>query len=374
MQTRLVRAASRGGMAALALGTLVSLLSLTTLTGCRPGGDGGDGALTRGSLSGQLSGSGATFPDPVFQEWLDHYTGSVETGVAIDYRAVGSGGGIEQFLAQSVDFGSSERYLQASELAVARDVRGCPAVQFPVLFGSVVIALNDPALDDMVLTADVLARIYDRQITRYDDPALVALNPDLDLPDEEIRPVHRSDGSGTTYVLSHYLTEEVPFWADEYAEGTDIGWHAGTLEGEGNEGVAGTVLDSAGGLGYVNQSYALEHDLATARVVNADGHAIEPTLEATTIASEEAEADIPDNFQFNVDGVGGQGYPIVGATWILAYSCGYAEEVGTLLRDFWDWAVNDTRAAAVAEDLGYARMGPELRDRVTEEIRRVNAD
>ncbi len=370
MQTRLVRAASRGGMTALALGTLASLILLTTLTGCQRG----DGGLTRGTLSAEVSGSGATFPDPVFQEWLSHYTTTVETGVALDYRAVGSGGGIEQFLAQTVDFGSSERYLQASELAVAEDVRGCPAVQFPVLFGSVVIALNDPALNGLVLTADALARIYDRQITRYDDPALVALNPDLDLPDEAIRPVHRTDGSGTTYVLSHYLTTEVPFWADEYAEGTDIGWHQGTLGGEGNEGVAATVLDSAGGLGYVNQSYALDNKLATARVVNADGNPIEPTLEATTAASVEAEADIPPNFQFNVDGVGGQGYPIVGANWILAYTCGYSEEVAEVLRDFWTWTLGDSRATAVAEQLGYARMGPDLRDRVTEEIQRINSE
>jgi phosphate transport system substrate-binding protein len=224
----------------------------------------------------------------------------------------------------------------------------------------------------MVLTAEAIARIYDREIVYYDDPALAELNPEMDLPHRQIRPVHRSDGSGTTYVFTHYLTTEVPFWADEYAEGTDINWHDNTQGGDGNEGVTATVLGTEGGLGYVNQSYAQENELATARVVNSDDKAIEPTLEATTAASE--EADIPPNFQFNIDHVGGEGYPIVGANWILAYRCGYEDEVADILRSFWNWTVTDTDADELARELNYAPMGRELRERVTREIEKIGSE
>lgn len=361
MRTRHARAAALVGAAALVA---------TGMTGCQSGDD---GELHRGDLSGQLTGSGATFPEPVFTEWINSYTSTIQTGAGIDYDAVGSGGGIEQFLQQTVDFGSSERYLEASELQVAQEVRGCEAVQFPVVFGSVVIAFNDPDLNGMVLDAEAIARIYDRQILYYDDPALVALNPDMDLPHREIRPVHRSDGSGTTYVFTHYLTTEVPFWADQYAEGTDISWHEGTLDGDGNEGVTATVLGSEGGLGYVNQSYALREDLATARVVNEDDVAITPELEATTAASIEAEKNIPDNFQFNLDNIGGRGYPIAGANWIMAYRCGYDDEIADTLIDFWTWAVTDSQARKLATDLGYAPMGRSLANRVTRQIELINS-
>lgn len=349
-----------------ALGTAAGLV----LAGCLAGVDDRP-TVTRGSLSGAVTGAGATFPDPLFQEWIAHYEQRVETGVDIGYQAVGSGGGIEQFLADAVDFGSSERYLRQGELTVASEVRGCAAVQFPVLFGAVVLALHDDALDGLVLDPDVIAGIYDRRITRYDDPAIAALNPGMALPDAEILPVHRSDGSGTTYVFTRYLTAEVPFWAQRYAEGTDIDWHDDTLGGEGNEGVTRAVQENAGGIGYVNQSYALANDLATARVVNEDGQPIEPTLEATTAASE--EASIPDDFQFDIDDIGGSGYPITGANWIFAYECGYEDETAAVLRDFWTWVLTDVEADRLAAELGYAPMGRELKRRVIEEIARINA-
>ncbi|MDT0305438.1 phosphate ABC transporter substrate-binding protein PstS [Streptomyces sp. DSM 44917] len=347
-----------------------ALALLAAATGCGLAGNDG-GSVSRGSLDGRLTGAGATFPEPLFAEWMTYYGEHVETGAGIDYQAVGSGGGIEQFLAGTVDFGSSERYLEESELEVAADVRGCPAVQFPVIFGAVVIAMNDEALDGLILTPEVIAGIYDRSITRYDDPAIAELNPDLALPGEEIVPVHRSDGSGTTFVFTHYLTTEVPSWAENYSAGTDIAWHEDTRGGDGNEGVTRTVRDNPGGLGYVNQSYALSNNLATARVVNADDTPVAPTLAATTAASEEAE--IPDDFQFAIDGIGGDGYPITGANWIFAYECGYDEDTAALLRDFWTWTLSDATADQSAAALGYAPMGRALKTRVIEEITRINA-
>ncbi|WP_344258246.1 phosphate ABC transporter substrate-binding protein PstS [Streptomyces sodiiphilus] len=330
------------------------------------GGDAGDGT----TLSGSLTGAGATFPNPLFQEWIAEYSENVQPGVTINYQSIGSGGGVEQFLGETVDFGSSEEYLDDEELGIASDGRGCEAVQFPVVFGSVVIAFNDPALDGMVLTSEAIAKIYDREITNYSDDELRELNPDMDLPDQEILPVHRSDGSGTTFVFSHYLNTEVPAWAEKYGEGKEIEWAEGTLGGDGNEGVSQNIAQNPGGLGYVNQSYALELGMATAHVVNSDGNAVEPTLEATTAASEEAE--IPENFQFTIDGIGGDGYPISGTNWIFTYACGYEDNTAEILKDFWTWAMSSDEADELATELGYAPLGPDLKERVLEQIERTN--
>jgi phosphate transport system substrate-binding protein len=349
--------------------SIAAVSALTLVTAC--GGDSSANGDGDGGDSGSLTGAGATFPNPLFQEWIAEYNANVEPGVTINYQSIGSGGGVEQFLGESVDFGSSEEFLGEEDLGVAAETRGCEAVQFPVVFGSVVIAFNDPELDGMVLTSDVIAKIYDREITTYDDPELADLNPDMDLPDQEILPVHRSDGSGTTFVFSHYLATEVPSWADTYGEGKEIEWAEGTLGGDGNEGVSQNVSQNPGALGYVNQSYALELGMATAHVVNSDGTPIEPTLEATTAASEEAE--IPENFQFTIDGIGGDGYPIAGTNWIFTYTCGYDQATADAVIDFWSWALTDQGARDLAGELGYAPLGEGLTERVIAELEKTNS-
>lgn len=328
-------------------------------------GDGGNG------LSGDLAGAGATFPTPLFQDWTFDYNADVQPGVAINYQSIGSGGGIEQFLQQTVDFGSSERFLDEEDLAAAEEARGCPAIQFPVIFGSVVPAFNDPELDQLILDADTIAAIFDRQITNYNDPAIAALNPDRELPDQDIIPVHRSDGSGTTYVFTRYLADEVPAWDEKYGFGTEVNWASGTVGGQGNEGVAAGIQQNPGGFGYVNQSYALEQGFPQAQVVNADGQPVYPTLESTTEAAELAE--IPDNFQFDILGIGGGGFPITGTNWIFAYECGYDENTEAMLKDFWTWSTQSEEADQLALELGYAPMGSELKERVLGEIERINA-
>ncbi|GGC71888.1 phosphate ABC transporter substrate-binding protein PstS [Hoyosella rhizosphaerae] len=333
-------------------------------------GSNGDSESAEGSLSGNLTGAGATFPNPVFQEWADSFR-QEQPGVRINYQSIGSGGGIEQFLRQTVDFGSSERYLTDDALAEAAEGRGCEAIQFPVIFGSVVIAFNDDALDGLVLTSDVIARIYDRDITNYNDPAIQELNPDMDLPDLNIIPVHRSDGSGTTYVFTHYLNTENEMWADKYGEGTEVQWASGTIGGQGNEGVSSQVEQNRGALGYVNQAYAMEIGMPQAAIVNSDGEAISPTLEATTEASELAE--IPDSFQFDIDGIGGEGYPITGTNWIFAYECGYDDTTADMLKSYWTWVLTSDEADELALELGYAPMGASLKERVLEQVERINS-
>jgi phosphate transport system substrate-binding protein len=350
---------------------LASALTLIT-AGC-----GDDAAVTTAAserethmMVGTVSGAGASFPAPLFDGWIDEFMWQ-EPFTSVTYLSIGSGGGIDGFLADELDFGSSEKYLGDDQLAAARLNRGCEALQFPVVFGSVLIAFNDQRLNGLVLDADTIARIYDRQITRYDDPRIAALNPDRLLPDLEIRPIRRSDGSGTTYVFTHYLSHEVPFWADEYGQGSEVAWDGEVTGADGNSEVTAQVIETLGGLGYVNQAYAIKHGLATAKVVNADGLPVRPTLEATTAASE--LADIPENFQFDIDDIGGDGYPITGTNWIFAYTCGYEAETVKLLRAFWDWTLTGEQADEIALELGYAPMGPALKQRVLAEVARIGA-
>ncbi|MBB6118501.1 phosphate ABC transporter substrate-binding protein PstS [Nocardiopsis algeriensis] len=359
----------RNGRSKLAVLAAVPLLAAA----CGGGGDdaGGDSS-GGGDLSASLTGAGASFPDPLFQDWIYSYTNDVQPGVDVNYQSVGSGAGVEQFLEQTVDFGSSEEHLSEEELATAAEARGCEAVQFPVVFGSVVIAVNNPDLEGLVLDAETIAKIYDGQITSFDDPAIAELNPDMDLPGDEIVPVHRADSSGTTAVFSHYLSTEVDWWADKYGEGKELEWADGLVGGQQNDGVAQGITQNPGGLGYVNQSFAQEAGLTVAHVVNEDGTPIEPTLEATIAASE--EADIPDNFQFSIDDIGGEGYPIAGTNWIFTYTCGYEQASADAIIDFWTWALTDEGARDVAGELGYAPLGEGLTERVIAELEKTNAD
>lgn len=330
-------------------------------------------------LSGSLTGAGATFPNPVFQDWNFEYSGTVQPGVSINYQSIGSGGGIEQFLLQTVDYGVSERYLRDDALADAESERGCPAIQVPVLFGSVTIAFGDERFDGLVLDSETIANIFMREITNYNDPRIAELNPDFDLPDLEIIPVHRSDGSGTTSVFTTYLDwaqgdgsgdfEGVEGSAWPLGNGTEVQWASGTVGGQGNEGVTAGIQQNPGGLGYVNQAYALINQLPTAAIINSDGNAVQATIEATTEALEVLE--VPDSFQFDILGVGGGGFPITGAVWAFFYECGYEEMTKNMLIDYWTWAISTDTAIDLATDLGYAPLGSGLRTRVLEAVARI---
>jgi phosphate transport system substrate-binding protein len=320
--------------------------------------------------AGSLVGAGATFVNPIFVDWiLDGYQANVNPNADINYQSIGSGGGIEQFLLETVDFGASERYLRDDTLAEAEETRGCPAIQFPIVFGSVTIAFNDEQFDGLILDGTTIGDIFERRITKYNDPAIQELNPDRDLPDMDIIPVHRSDGSGTTSVFTTYLDLDSSVEGWTLGNGTEVQWPAGTIGGQGNEGVAAAIQQNPGALGYLNQAYVLEQGFPQAQVINADGKPITATLEATTEAAEEAE--VPDGFQFDILDIGGDGFPITGTAWVFVWECGYDETTEALLKDFWTWAV--TEGGPYAEDLGYAPMGPSLQERVLEAIDRINS-
>lgn len=333
---------------------LAAAIALGALAGCAPD-------------HGRIEGAGATFPTPLYQDWIHAYAIGVDSQLTIDYQSIGSGGGITQFIEGTVDWGTSERYLRDDDLAEARRLRGCPAIQVPIVYGAVVIAFGDPALDGLVLDAGTISGIFRREVTRYRDPRIAALNPGRPLPDREIIPVHRSDGSGTTSVFTTWLSDEDPAWAAELGAGVEVNWPAGTVGGPGNEGVAANITQNPGGLGYLNQSYAQVLELPQAQVVNADGNPVYPSLEATTAGL--AGLSVPDDFQFDILGIGGQGYPIAGTVWNFFWECGYDPANATALRDFWGWALREGDQAAV--ELGYAPLGRDVEQRVLAALDRI---
>jgi len=321
-----------------------------------------------------LLGAGATFITPLMLEWVRDN----DPGIQVNYQSIGSGGGIEQFLSETVDFGSTEAHLTDEEVDEAREIRGCEPLHIVDAFGAVVIAYNDAALDEalgdepLVLDADAIADIYRGEVTSWSDPAVAELNPDVDLPDGDIIPVHRTDGSGTTNIFTKYLDDENEAWADELGFGTEVNWPGGQLGGNGNEGVTAEVQAQDGGVGYLSYAYAVENDIPVAHVVNDDGEVIEPTLDSISAGPSEIIDDIPEDFRFDVLGVGGEGYPIVGPHWILAWECGYDEDVAESLRDFFTWALED--GDDQAEGLLYAPVSGAFQERVLDEaVDRINA-
>lgn len=319
------------------------------------------------TLKADLLGAGATFPDPVYQEWIGGFVGA-NPGVSITYEPIGSGGGVEQFIAQSTDFGGSDAFMTDDEITAAEKARGCDVVHIPTVFGAVAMAYNVPAVDGLVLDSATIAGIFLGRITKWNDPAIAALNTGATLPDLQIIVAHRSDGSGTTSIFTTYLDGESTDWRTGVGKGKEVSWPTG-VGGQGNDGVAAAVAQNEGGIGYVELSYAIENGLAVASVKNADGTAVEPSLESTTAAADGIQ--IPDDLRFNIAHVGGTGYPIAGATWVLAYTCGYDQAKADALKAFLRWALE--HGDPVAQELHYAPVGEALQARALANVDRINA-
>jgi len=324
---------------------------------------------TMAPLEATLLGAGATFPDPVYQEWIGAFIGT-EPGVEITYEPIGSGGGVEQFIGQSTDFGGSDAFMKDDEITAALDARPCEAVlHIPTVFGAVAVAYNLAGVEGLVLDSDTVAKIFLGTITSWNDPAITALNTGLTLPDEPIIVAHRSDGSGTTSIFTTYLDHENADWSAQVGAGKEVSWPAG-VGGQGNDGVAAAISQNDGGLGYVELSYAIENGLSVAKIVNEDGNAIEPTLESTAAAAD--GITIPDDLRFNILDVGGDGYPIAGATWILAYTCGYDAAKADALKAFIRWSLEE--GDSIAQELLYAPIGDALQAKALANVDRINEE
>lgn len=281
-----------------------------------------------------INGAGSTFDYPAFTKWFEAYA-KIDSNVRFNYGSIGSGGGQQQLLKQIVDFGASDAPMSDEMMAKAPG----KILHLPVVVGGEAIAYNLPGNPKLKLDADTLAGIYLGQITKWNDPKIAALNPDVALPGLPVIVVHRSDGSGTTFIFADYLCNVSPVWADSVGKGTSVKWPVG-LGGKGNEGVSGQISQLPGAIGYVELAYAKQNKMTYAEMKNAAGNFLYPTLE--TVSAALATAKIPEDFRFSmVNAPGENSYPIAGASWVLIYQHPKNAERGQKLVSFLKWAVTD---------------------------------
>lgn len=335
------------------------------------GNEAGDDETDGEGLSATILGAGASFPDPVYQEWIGEYTQSVQPDVSIQYESIGSSGGRERFINQETEFAGTDAFMSDEEIADAEDARGCGEVlHIPAVFGGVVVAYNIEGLDQIILDAATTADIFSGEITNVSDPAIAELNPDTELPDQELVVNVRADGSGTTETFTMFLDNEDQDWAADYGSGDEVDWFDGVVASEQNDGVAAAIAQQPGGIGYVSLDFAVQNDLTTALMVNEDGNAIEASPESVGAAAD--TADLPDDLRFNLLDIGGEGYPISTATWMLAYSCGYDDNVAAALQDYMTWALEE--GDSTAAELGYAPLSDTVQQLSQAKIDQINAD
>jgi len=317
------------------------------------------GISATASAQMMINGAGATFPYPIYSKWFDEYA-KVDPSVRFDYQSIGSGGGQKQILAQTVDFGASDGPMSDDNLAKAPG----KLLHIPTVAGADVVAYNLSGNPALKLDADTIAGIFLGQIKKWNDPKITALNPGVTLPDQEIVVVHRSDGSGTTYIWTDYLSKISPEWKTKVGTNTSVNWPTG-IGGKGNEGVAGQIKQTPGALGYVELIYAVQNKMPYADVKNAAGEFVKPTLESVTAAL--ATADIPDDFRFSMTNAPGKdAYPIAGATWLLVYQQQKDAAKGKKLVEFLKWSVTD--GEKMAKDLQYAPLPESVQQRVLKRI------
>jgi phosphate transport system substrate-binding protein len=300
----------------------------------------------------QISGAGATFPFPLYSRWFYDYA-YVQPMVKFNYQSIGSGGGIQQITKKTVDFGASDAILNQDQLAAA------PGIQmFPTVAGADVVAYNLAALKDkdpLILDGATVANIFLGKITKWNDPAIATLNPGVALPDQDIIVVHRSDGSGTTYIFTDYLSKVSPDWASQVGNATSVNWPVG-LGGKGNEGVTGTLTQNDGSIGYVELAYAIANKLPYTKLVNAAGSTVTADPTSTQAAMADFAGQMPDTLAISIVNAPGQtSWPIAGYTYLLLYLDQTDCTKGQAISDFMKWAWGDA-GTKDATDLNYVPL------------------
>jgi phosphate transport system substrate-binding protein len=297
-----------------------------------------------------INGAGATFPYPLYSKWFAEYA-KIDKSVKFNYQSIGSGGGIKQITAQTVDFGASDKFLSDEEL------KGAPGklLHLPTVMGAVVVTYNIPGVaKGLKLTAESLSQIYEGKITSWNDPKLVRDNAGLKLPNKPIIVVHRSDGSGTTSIFTDYLTSVNQEWAKSVGKGASVKWPVG-LGGKGNEGVAGQIKTTPYTIGYVELAYAFENKLPYAFLKNSAGSFVEPSIASTSAAAAGAAKSMPADYRVSlVNQPGKNAYPIVGFTWLLVYQDQKDKTKGKKLVEFLHWELK--QGQKMAEKLLYAPL------------------
>jgi len=307
-----------------------------------------------------MNGAGATFPYPIYSKWFDLYT-KVDPSVRFNYQSIGSGGGIKQVSELTVDFGATDGPMTPEQM---KDAKGGELFHIPTVMGAVVVTYNLPgAGKGLKFSGETLADIFFGKITRWNDPKIAALNPGVKLPGSDIIVVHRSDGSGTTFIWVDYLSSVSKEWEAKVGRGTSVNWPAG-LGGKGNEGVAGQVKNTPGAIGYVELAYAAQNSLPYAYIKNREGRFVEPTLESTSAAAAGAAQNMPADFR------GRDAYPIAGFTWLLVYKNQRDEVRGKALVNFLWWAIH--QGQKYAPDLLYAPLPSQVVRMVEKKIQEIS--
>ena len=300
---------------------------------------------TVAARAADISGAGATFPYPIYAKWAQAY--KAQTGVGVNYQSIGSGGGIKQIKAKTVTFGATDAPLMGKDL----DAAGL--AQWPMVMGGIVPAINLDGIKagDITIDGPTLANIFLGKIAKWNDPAIAKLNPDVKMPDAAIVVVHRSDGSGTTFNFTNYLSKVSADWKSKVGENTAVEWPTG-LGAKGNEGVANNVANTKGAIGYIEYAYAKQNNLTTTKMVNKDGKVVAPTVPAFQAAAANAEWDkAPGFYQILTDEPGPASWPLTAATFILMHKQPVDPAASTEALKFFGWAFD--KGAKDAEALDY---------------------
>jgi phosphate transport system substrate-binding protein len=306
------------------------------------------GLMSHSAFAADITGAGATFPYPIYAKWASAY--KAKTGNGLNYQSIGSGGGIKQIQAKTVDFGASDMPLKPEDLA--KD----DLVQFPTVIGGDLPVVNITGVKpgELKLTGAVLAEIYLGNIKKWNDPAIAALNKGVKLSDQDITVVHRSDGSGTTFIWVNYLSKVSPEWKTKVGEGTSVSWPAG-VGGKGNEGVASYVQRIPGAIGYVEYAYALQNKMTTVSVQNRDGAFVQANAESFKAAAAGADwSKAPGMYLILTDQAGKESWPISGATFILMHKAQTNADTAREVLKFFDWAYQN--GDKLADELDYVPM------------------
>jgi phosphate transport system substrate-binding protein len=302
-----------------------------------------------------LTGAGATFPNPIYTKWFDAY--NKKTGVQINYQSIGSGGGIRQFTEGTVDFGATDGPMNESQIAAVN----ANVLHIPTVLGAVVVTYNLPGLGETRLKFDgnALVDIFMGRLTKWNDKQLAALNPGVKLPDQDIIVVHRSDGSGTTYIFTDYLNKFSREWKDKVGYATSVNWPVG-LGGKGNEGVTQQVKQTEGAIGYVELIYALSNKLGYGEIKNAAGKFVTPSLESVTAAAASAKLAKDTDFRVSITNApGAEAYPISSFTWLLVQKDAKDAAKAKIVKDFLTWMISPD-AQKMAAELNYAPLPAEV--------------
>ena len=312
-----------------------------------------------------LNGAGATFPYPMYSKWFNEYH-NLHSDIQINYQSIGSGGGIRQVLAGTVDFGASDGPMTDEQLSQAK----VKILHIPTVLGAVVPAYNAPGVSGEVkFTPDVLANIFLGKITNWNDKAIAAANPGVKFPDQPIIVVHRSDGSGTTYIFTDYLSKVSPEWQNTVGKGTSVKWPVG-LGGKGNEGVAGVVRQMQGAIGYVELIYAVQNNIPYGVVRNSSGAFIKASLDSVTAAAASVKS-MPADFRVSITNPPGKdAYPISSFTWLLIPGQSKDAAKGKIIQDFLAWMLVDGQKMTAA--LTYAPLPENVVDKVKTAVKQVH--